>query len=159
MVRRIVTTPPDDPDDPAIEPDLGQIVPPSEGRGPHLRRAAWWTLVLAALWAAALGWVWGWPMVIGIAAGAALGLANLWFAARALDGVVQRAGEHRPAPGRKWALPAVLLVKWPLILLALWGILWYLPARPEGVALGVAIALAAASIAAIKRSAPMAPPP
>ncbi len=141
------------------EPDLGQPTPTGQGRRLHLKRTAAWTLALGVLWAVVLGWVWGWPMAIGIAAGALLGLANLWFAARALDNVVKSAAQHRPAPGRRWALPGMLLVKWPLILLALWGILWYLPARAEGVALGVVIALAAASIAAIQRPAPMAPPP
>lgn len=119
-----------------------------------LRRMARWTTVLGIGSAVALG-VWlGWEMALGIVLGAALGYANLWFAARTLRGIVERPQEHRPAPGAKWALPTALLVKWPLFLLALWGILWYLPARPEGVALGVAIALAAASIAALPRSKP-----
>lgn len=118
------------------------------------RRMARWTAALGLGWAAALGLWLGWEMALGVTVGAALGYANLWLAARALRGIVERPHEHRPAPGSKWALPAGLLLKWPLILLALWGILWYLPARPEGVALGVAIALAAASLAALSRSKP-----
>lgn len=41
------------------------------------------------------------------------------------------------------------LLKWPLVGLALAGILWYMPARPEGVALGVVLSLAAAVLAAL----------
>lgn len=119
-----------------------------------LRRTGTWTAVLAVGSAAALGLWLGGAMALGILAGAAVGYANLWFAARALRGIIADAGTHRPVAGSKWALPVGLLVKWPLILLALWGILWYLPARPEGVALGVALALAAASIAALSRSKP-----
>lgn len=128
-----------------------------------MRRTAVWTASLTGAAAAVLGVVMGGAMALGIVAGAALGFTNLWMAARALRSVVADPQLHRPAPGRKWALPLGLLVKWPLILLALAGILWYLPARPEGVALGVAIALAAASIAAASnaagRSRPSGPPP
>ncbi len=118
------------------------------------RQMAWWTAVLAVGSGAAFGLWMGWSMALGVVLGAAVGYANLWLAARALRGIVERPQEHRPAPGARWALPTGLLLKWPLILLALWGILWYLPARPEGVALGVAISLAAASIAALTRSKP-----
>lgn len=117
-----------------------------------MRRTAAWTASLAGVAAAVLAVVMDGAMALGVVAGAALGFANLWMAARALRNVVADPQTHRPAPGRKWALPLGLLIKWPLILLALGGILWYLPARPEGVALGVAIALGAASIAAGRRS-------
>jgi hypothetical protein len=62
------------------------------------------------------------------------------------------------------------LLKWPLLGLALAGILWYMPARPEGVALGVVLSLAAAVLAGLfepldatspegSPEGPMAPPP
>jgi hypothetical protein len=117
-----------------------------------LRRMARWTTILGIGSAIALGIWLGWEMALGVVLGAALGYANLWFAARTLRGILDKPQEHRPVPGSTWALPTGLLVKWPLFLLALFGILWYLPARPEGVALGVAIALAAASIAALPRA-------
>ncbi len=41
-------------------------------------------------------------------------------------------------------------LRWPLFLVALVLILWYMPARPQGVVLGVVIGLAAAAFAAIK---------
>ncbi len=119
-----------------------------------LRRMALWTAALGLGVAGLLGLWQGFGMALGIVLGAALGYANVWMAAQALRGIVASPHEHRPAPGSKWALPAGLLVKWPLILLALFVILWYSPARPEGVALGVVIALAAASFAALVRSRP-----
>lgn len=41
-------------------------------------------------------------------------------------------------------------LRWPLFLVALVLILWYMPARPQGVVLGVVIGLAAAALAAFK---------
>lgn len=117
-----------------------------------LKRTAAWTAALTGLWAVAMGLWQGFEMALGIVAGATLGFVNLWLAARALRGILQNPEAHRPVGGRKWALPVGLLLKWPLMLLALFAILWYMPARPEGVALGVAISLAGASIAAMKRS-------
>jgi hypothetical protein len=116
-----------------------------------LRRIAGWTAVLAAIWAAIVYGLSGWPMALGVALGALVGLANIWLIASTMTTLLQNANELRAAAGRKrWALLGPLVAKWPLVLLALFGILWYLPARPEGVALGVAISLAAASIASIR---------
>lgn len=115
-----------------------------------MRRTAAWTAALTGVWGGIALWFWGYPMALGVALGALLGLANVWLLSRALSQLIANAAEHRPAPGRKWSLPAVLLLKWPFILLALAVILWYMPARPEGVALGAALSLAAASIAALK---------
>ncbi len=41
-------------------------------------------------------------------------------------------------------------LRWPLFLVALVCILWYMPARPQGVVLGVVIGLTAAALAALK---------
>jgi hypothetical protein len=94
----------------------------------------------------------GGEMALGIALGALLGVANLWLLSRAISVMVRSADEHRPTPGQKWALPGVLLLKWPFLLLALAGILWYMPARPEGVAIGFGISLVGAAIAATRTS-------
>ena len=124
-----------------------------------VRRIAWWTVVLAGIWAGIAVAFSGWPMALGVAAGALVGLANVWLIASTMTTLLRNANELR-APGRKrWALLGPLIAKWPLILLALFGVLWYLPARPEGVALGVAISLAAASIAAIQQRKPSGPAP
>lgn len=117
---------------------------------PHLRRTAGWTAALAVLWAAIGSVVWGYPMGVGVICGATLGLANIWLLARALATVVSQAEDHRPRGKRKWALPLALLVKWPLLILAFFGVLLYLPARPEGVAFGVVLSLGAAAIAALR---------
>jgi hypothetical protein len=87
-------------------------------------------------------------------------------AARA-DEIPPRDGEI-PAPARDPAQIAGLdgarqirarsLLKWPLVGLALAGILWYMPARPEGVALGVVLSLAAAVLAALFEPRSAAPP-
>lgn len=129
--------------------------PSAIARSTLLRRAAaWTTLLTGAASLVALMW-WGYEMALGVALGALVGFANLWLLSRAVAQLVDNAGDHRPAPGRKWSLPAVLLLKWPFVLLALAGILWYMPARPEGVALGLVLSLAAASVAAAKgRSVP-----
>lgn len=125
-------------------------------RASMMKRTAAWTLGLTSLVSAATLAFWGYPMALGVALGALVGLANVWLLSRALSRLVDNPTEHRPAAGRKWTLPAVLLVKWPAILLALAIILWYMPARPEGVALGALLSLAAASIAA--RQAHRSPP-
>jgi len=123
-----------------------------------VRRIAVWTFVLGGMWSAIVGWLWGWPMALGVICGSGIGLANVWLISSTMTTLVRRAEELR-APGRKrWALLGPMVAKWPLVLLALFGILWYLPARPEGVALGVAISLAAASIAALRRK-PTGPAP
>lgn len=51
-------------------------------------------------------------------------------------------------------------LRWPLFLVALVLILWYMPARPQGVVLGVVIGLAGAAIGALKakKAKPPSPP-
>jgi hypothetical protein len=114
-----------------------------------------WSLALVVVWSGLLGPWLGWSMVVGLAAGALVGFLNLWLGARALALLIPRLPSGSSKDNRS-ALTLLLLMKWPLVLLALLGILWYLPARPEGVALGIAISLAAASIAWLRR--PAAPP-
>jgi hypothetical protein len=119
---------------------------------PFLPRVAMWTLGLAAAVSALCLLVSGGPMALGVALGALLGLANLWLLSRAISGALANAREHRPSPGQKWALPGVFLLKWPFLLLALGLILWYLPARPEGVGIGIGLSLLAAALAATRGS-------
>lgn len=117
---------------------------------PLLRRAALWTLVMAVIAGAISLVLSGREMSLGIALGALLGWFNLWLLARALRTMLGDPRQYRPAGARTWVLPGVLLLKWPFILLALAMILWYMPARPEGVALGALLALVGASIAALR---------
>lgn len=117
-----------------------------------LQRTASWTLGLLAPTGAISWGLFGGEMALGVTLGALLGLANFAVLARSLSKVLQNPEEHRPAAGKKWVLPAAMVLKWPFLLLALGLILWYMPARPEGVALGVALSLVAASIAALRGS-------
>ena len=116
---------------------------------PLLRRAALWTAVMTVLAGAISLPLFGREMSLGIALGALVGWVNLWLLARALRAMLRDPQQYRPVGARTWVLPGVLLLKWPFILLALALILWYMPARPEGVALGALLALVGASIAAI----------
>jgi hypothetical protein len=78
----------------------------------------------------------GMGMALGIALGALLAMVNLGLTSRAISEMFSDPERHRPARAGGLALPAILLLKWPVLLLALGGVLWYLPARPEGVAEG-----------------------
>ena len=113
-----------------------------------MKRTLAWTLGFTSLTSALVLMLWGAEWALGVALGALLGLVNVWLLSRAIGRLVANAGDHRPAPGQKWALPMILLLKWPAVLLALAFILWYMPARPEGVALGALLPLVAASLAA-----------
>ncbi len=117
---------------------------------PLLRRAGLWTAILTVIAGAISLPLFGHEMSLGIALGALVGWVNLWLLARALKTVLRDPQQHRPTGQRTWVLPGVLLLKWPFILLALAGILWYMPARPEGVALGALLALVGASIGALR---------
>lgn len=121
--------------------------PPNSG--PLLRRTLSWTLGLVFAAGAISQLIWGREMSLGVALGAFVGLANIWLLSKALGTVLSNAQEYRPTAGQTWVLPGVILLKWPFILLALAIILWYMPARPEGVAVGALLALVGASIAAI----------
>lgn len=128
------------------------------------RIAGRWT----ALFGSAAGIVtqlyWGWQMSLGVALGALIGYLHFSLLARAVANLLtpRRGGEGTetdavfrsqvdgyanepddPAGGAKWTFRVVLLA------LALVGILWYMPARPEGVALGLVLALLAAVIGGI----------
>ncbi len=123
---------------------------PAPDSTPLLRRAGLWTVGLTALTGAISLPLWGTEMSLGIALGALVGWINLWLLARAVGVMLRAPEQYRPTGARTWVLPGVLLLKWPFLLLALAFILWYMPARPEGVALGALLALVGASIAALR---------
>jgi len=117
-------------------------------------RATGLAALTAALAAAALGPSWS----LGVALGAAVGWGSVTSTAIAVKALL--GAPQDPAEGRRralWVSP-LLLLKWPLVLLALAAILWYMPARAEAVAFGVVLALAASAMA-WRRVALSAPPP
>lgn len=123
---------------------------PAPDSSPLVRRATAWTVGLAVIAGAISAVMFGSEMSLGIALGALLGLANFWMLARALRTVLGNPEQYRPGSKQTWVLPGVILLKWPFILLALGLILWYMPARPEGVAVGALLTLVGASIASIR---------
>jgi ATP synthase I chain len=82
-------------------------------------------------------------LALTIALGAVIAVANFLLLARwigrAIDRTVAdpRDTPERPRSGLRLAF----------LLLAMLGVLWYMPARPEGMAVGVLIVLVAATIA------------
>jgi hypothetical protein len=129
-----------------------------DARRAFLRRSTRWTAALVGVWAGIAWLVSGREMALGVTLGALVGWANLVLLDRALYAVMRDPAAHRPVGARKWSLPLAFLVKWPLVLLALAVVLWYMPARPEGVAMGVLVSLAAAAMAAVTRRKPKAGP-
>jgi len=146
-----------------------------------LDRTGRWTAGLAVGAAGLTSLVWDWRIGLGVALGALLAHVNLMLIARTLSEALGRAAtagstnastnvaadpsdpDSTPVAGetakRESArVRAAGLLRLPFVVLALVLILWYMPARPEGVALGVTLSLAAAVFAALRaenrRSAP-----
>lgn len=112
-----------------------------------LRDAARLSALLAGIGGLAAWFLLDPGIALGVLLGAAVGWINLWLLARALHQSVASAEQYR---GRKWAIPGALLLKWPLLLLVIAGLALYTPARAEGLAAGYAIALFAATLAAMR---------
>ena len=96
-----------------------------------LAGARWHVLFVGLATVAAL--ILGDPrLAAGLALGALLMYANLTMATRTLKRTFRGTGSvpQSPSAALAWA------TRWPLLALALVGILWYMPARPEGIALG-----------------------
>jgi lysylphosphatidylglycerol synthetase-like protein (DUF2156 family) len=106
-------------------------------------------------------------LALTIALGAVIAGANFLLLARGIARAIDRASEdpggqpanvgagesdrpHEPAPTSENGLRSGLRLA--LLLLAMLGILWYMPARPEGLAVGVLIVLVAATIAGFRHN-------
>lgn len=113
-----------------------------------MRHIVTWTAAVA-IPAAGLGWmISGFEMALGVIAGAALGGLNFLLLGRSLQQMFANPEEHRT--GSKWAVPATMLLKWPLLLGALAIIMLYLPVNPIGVATGAGLSLVAGVTAAAR---------
>jgi len=106
-------------------------------------------LVCVGIFVCLVGGFFEWA--VGIALGALIFAANLVLFARDLIRVQERVEEEvldddsQPAVGFKGTKSGLRLI---LVALALAIILWYMPARPEGIVIGVCLVLVAAAIAA-----------
>jgi lysylphosphatidylglycerol synthetase-like protein (DUF2156 family) len=106
-------------------------------------------------------------LAITIALGAVIAGANFLLLARGIARAIDRASEepggqtaivgagesdrpHEPAPTSENGLRSGFRLA--LLLLAMVGILWYMPARPEGLAVGVLIVLVAATVAGFRHN-------
>ena len=86
-----------------------------------------------------------------IALGALFGLANFLLLARAIDRATRNAvsaAAHDRTPERPLFALGVL-VRLPLLVVALALVLWYLPTRPEGLIVGFGLVLVALALAAV----------
>lgn len=116
----------------------------------------------AALCCALVGLLADPRLALTIALGAVIAAANFMLLAqgiaRAIDRTVddpsrasnQSDPAHEPPARAPEALRSGLRLA--LLLLAMLGILWYMPARPEGLAVGVLIVLLAATIAGYRHN-------
>ncbi len=123
---------------------------------PVMRHAAAWTVALGLLWAAIAGLLWDASMALGVLTGAAIGGLNFWLLGRALGQVMADPERFRNA---KRKLPRPLLLKWPLILGMLALAVWWLPVRPEGIAMGALISLVSLMIAGLRERSAAEPDP
>jgi hypothetical protein len=126
---------------------------PSIGDPELIRSIIRWTVGLTVA-VSGIVLVWDASFSLGIALGALIGGANIVLLGKAISRAFSRAAEstddesevEAPTVARK--LPGLL--RMPLLVLALAGILWYMPARPEGLATGITIVLVAAVIAGFR---------
>ncbi|GEM_PF-2413811 len=140
--------PPEQPADTSdgAEPDSHRIEAPVVPVAPILR----WTGFLAGL-GCVLGLQWDPEFSLGIALGAFIASANILALGRGISRMLTHAvraqHEHGAESRKRPASGLSSLVRMPALMVALVGILWYMPARPEGLAVGMTIALAATGIA------------
>ena len=110
-----------------------------------------WTLTLAvptALLALALA---GHEQALSVLLGAAIGLFNFQSLARAAVRILL-AAEAQPdatAASTSRFAPLLAMLRWPATALATAAVLWYMPGRPEGLVVGVLVALVGFTAAAL----------
>jgi hypothetical protein len=122
----------------------------AEQRRLVVRAAIRWTLILGGLGAAAALAVARDPMLAAsVALGALAVLLHFSLLALALGGTLGRAAPTPNGSGRTPRFAAASALRWPALVVALLGILWYMPARPQGLVAGLVLGLAAATFAAV----------
>jgi hypothetical protein len=86
-----------------------------------------------------------------IALGAAIAATNFVLLARWIVRAINRTAEQASEPAQPPERPRSGL-RLAFLLLAMLGVLWYMPARPEGMAVGVLIVLLAATMAGYRHN-------
>lgn len=139
-----------------------------------------WALGLGVACVAAGWMLGGADFALGVALGALLGFANVWLLGRSIETLLRRSGTSVPSPDQPPEpadSPDILdwspdgpnpsnaqefsqidaqshrrqgVLRLVASSLAMVLILWYMPARPEGIALGVGASLLAAVLAALQ---------
>lgn len=99
----------------------------------------------------------GWQMAYSVAVAAALFAWGLRTQAKLLSAVLASAGKNAERVGASQSakssgreLRSKLMLQLPLLLLALAAVLWYTPAEPIGILIGVGCVLASTVAAAIE---------
>jgi hypothetical protein len=115
------------------------------------RRIGLWTLTLAvptALLALALA---GGEQALSVLLGVAIGLFNFQSLARAAVRILlaAEADPHATAASTGRFAPLLAMLRWPATALATAAVLWYMPGRPEGLVVGVLVALVGFTAAAL----------
>ncbi len=89
-------------------------------------------------------------LALGIVAGLILGLAHLALLSRTAARLAAGAAAFGSNGDRPRSFVPFFWLKWPLWALALGGVLWYMRARPEGVAAGLILSLAVFAVSSRK---------
>jgi len=115
------------------------------------RRIGLWTLTLAVLAALLTLALADHAQALSVLLGAAIGLFNFQSLARAAVRILL-AAEAEPdatAASTSHFAPLLAMLRWPATALATAAVLWYMPGRPEGLVLGVLVALVGFTAAAL----------
>ena len=116
------------------------------------RRIRLWTLTLAVTVAVLTLTLANHAQALSVLLGAAIGLFNFQSLARAALHILL-AAEAEPdataASTRRFA-PLLAMLRWPATALATAAVLWYMPGRPEGLVVGVLVALVGFTAAALQ---------
>ena len=115
------------------------------------RRIGLWTLTLAVLVALLTLALAGHAQALSVLLGAAIGLFNFQSLARAAVRILL-AAEAEPdatAASTSHFAPLLAMLRWPATALATAAVLWYMPGRPEGLVVGVLVALVGFTAAAL----------
>ena len=116
------------------------------------RRIGLWTLTLAvptSLLALALA---GHEQALSVLLGVAIGLFNFQSLARAAVRILLTAEAEPDATAASTSrfAPLLAMLRWPATALATAAVLWYMPGRPEGLVVGVLVALVGFTAAALQ---------